>query len=87
MKIFLNSTFHNFTTFSILSQGTMLVLLQRKNSFQVEGTWLRPRLEIWICVLAEKWAWKSNMFSFNKAFLQFLNVDITERYNAADKLA
>ena len=56
-----------------------------KNSSKwIKSIRLRPRLEIqtWIC--AQKWVSTSRKFNTNRAFWHYVNVDITERYDAAD---
>ena len=48
---------------------------------------LRLRVENFTCIFAEKLVAKSRKFNTNRSFWLYLNVDITERYDAADMIS
>ena len=87
-KVFLkkfsrNSTFLEFITIKILKQGTKSIFLEQNSSPRVEIQ-LKPAFEVYKCIFAEKWVSVSRNFKINQAFWHHLNVDITERHDAAD---
>ena len=87
IKIIINSAFHKFLTISILMQGTKSIFRYWNTSPWVKTIRERPWLETKTCSSAEKWVLKSWKFNTNRSFWHYLNVHITERYDAADNIS